>query len=432
MQLFSTNSPNIRVSLKEAVLQGLAPDKGLFMPCEIPTLDAVFFQKAIDLPFHELAFDITKALIGDEIPSPTLKKLIQKAINFDAPLVNLSEQLWVQELFHGPTLAFKDFGARFMAQIMGHFVEEEERKLYILVATSGDTGGAVASGFFQTPGIEVIILYPSGQVSELQEKQLTTLGHNITALEIKGSFDDCQAMVKQAFVDQELSRHLRLSSANSINIARLIPQSFYYFRAWQQLENRNVPLSFCVPSGNFGNLTAGLLAQKMGLPIQHFIAATNRNDVVPEYLSSGTFRPRPSVSTLSNAMDVGNPSNFVRMLDLFDQKWESLSSHISGYTFSDDETRKGIGEVSQLFDYQIDPHGAVGYLAAKQYLAQHPDEQVVILETAHPSKFPEVVEQETGKQVVIPERLAILANREKVSHILPNEYDSLKSFLMDI
>lgn len=413
-------------------MRGLAPDKGLYMPIDIPRLDQTFFDRIRSLPFDELAFEVSKVLIGDEIPDTALRSLVRKAVTFDAPLVKLKDHLFVQELFHGPTLAFKDFGARFMAQLMGHFVQQDGEKLYILVATSGDTGGAVASGFFQTPGIEVIILYPSGKVSGLQEKQLTTLGHNITALEVEGTFDDCQAMVKQAFVDEQINEKLRLTSANSINIARLIPQSFYYFRAWQQMKEHHAPLSICVPSGNFGNLTAGLLAQKMGLPIDHFIAATNSNDVVPAYLQNGIFHARKSIQTLSNAMDVGNPSNFVRMLELFGKNWQEMQNHISGYSFSDQETRAGIREVFHLFDYQIDPHGAVAYLAAKAFLKLHPSHQVVMLETAHPSKFPQIVEEESGLSVSIPPRLAVLAEKKKVAHLIPNRYEALQSFLMGI
>lgn len=432
MRLHSTQNPNHQVSLKEAVMRGLAPDKGLYMPSHIPELEKSFFKKMTHLSFRDLAFEVSKTLIGPDIPDAALQSIIQKAITFDAPLVRLSSKLYVQELFHGPTLAFKDFGARFMAQLMGHFVQEDGGKLYILVATSGDTGGAVASGFFQTPGIEVIILYPSGKVSGLQEKQLTTLGHNITALEVDGTFDDCQAMVKQAFVDDRLTERMRLTSANSINIARLIPQSFYYFRAWQLLENKDVPLSMCVPSGNFGNMTAGLIAQKMGLPIKHFIAATNKNDVVPQYLDSGQYHPRRSVQTLSNAMDVGAPSNFARMLELFDHNWSDIQSQISGYAFSDEETRNAIQEIYQSYDYQIDPHGAVAYLAAMTFLHKHPDHQVVIQETAHPAKFPKVVEEESGYKVDIPERLAILANKTKRATFIPNQYEALQSFLMGI
>jgi threonine synthase len=319
------------------------------------------------------------------------------------------------ELFHGPTLAFKDFGARFMARLMAWLTRGDDRMLTVLVATSGDTGGAVASAFHNVPGTRVVILYPKGKVSGLQEKQLTALGGNITALEIDGSFDDCQALVKSAFLDRELSERLNLTSANSINLARLVPQSFYYIHAARQLPEGVKPV-FVVPSGNFGNLTAGLLAMHLGLPVEHFIAATNRNDVVPEFLRTGSYTPRPSVATISNAMDVGAPSNFVRMQALFGGSWDAMKSKISGTWFDDDQTRAAIREVKSIYDYEIDPHGAVGWLAARNWRSQHPCTSTVTLETAHPAKFPDVMEAELGQgSVEIPERLAILADREKVA-----------------
>ena len=351
MRLYSTNNKDLFVDLKTAVFQGLPEDNGLYMPEEIPVLPKGFFEDLKDFSFQEIALNVCSNLFGNTIPINDLAKLVTEAINFPAPLVKLDEQISILELFHGPSLAFKDFGARFMAKLMGYFNEEEEKELTILVATSGDTGGAVAAGFYKTPGIRVIILYPSGKVSNLQEKQLTTLGHNIQALEIDGTFDDCQALVKQAFLNKELRSKLRLSSANSINIARLIPQSFYYFQAYKQLPESGPSTVFCVPSGNFGNLTAGLLAKKMGLPIDHFIAATNANDVVPEYLATGTYTARPSVPTISNAMDVGNPSNFARMLDLYSSTWNNMQDEISGYAFDDDLTREGVKEVFEKYNY---------------------------------------------------------------------------------
>lgn len=431
MELHSTKNTQEKVSLKEAVLQGLPPDNGLYMPNDIPQLPATFFERMPELSFEQMAFEVCQCLLGASVEEKALREIVFGALGFDAPLVELENQTHVLELFHGPTLAFKDFGARFMARLMGHFVEANERKLTILVATSGDTGGAVASGFLGTDGIEVIILYPSGKVSELQEKQLTTLGQNITAIEIEGTFDDCQALVKQAFLDPDLGKILRLSSANSINIARLIPQMFYYFRAWQQLNNPSQEVVMVVPSGNFGNLTAGLLAQKMGLPIAHFIAATNENSVVPDYIASGQYQSRPSVRTISNAMDVGNPSNFTRMQALFGESWEAFKNEISGFAFDDEQTRQAIKEVYQRFDYVIDPHGAVGYLAWEAYRKEHPESIGIILETAHPAKFNEEVESQIKHQVEIPKRLAILKDRKKVAHFLNKDFDSFKAFLQN-
>lgn len=433
MKLYSTNNPDLRVSLREAVLQGLPPDNGLYMPEEIVPLPQEFFEQLPNLSFQDIALAVSKQLIGDAVPEAELKSMIESALTFDAPVHSLDSTLHYLELFHGPTLAFKDFGARFMARLMGYFVAQDEdpRDLHILVATSGDTGGAVASGFLAVEGIKVVILYPKGRVSFLQEKQLTALGQNITALEVEGSFDECQALVKQAFLDQELRDQIRISSANSINIARLIPQVWYYFRAWQQLQDHSKPVVFCVPSGNFGNMTGGLIAQRLGLPIEGFVAATNVNDIVPEYLREGIYTARPSVATISNAMDVGNPSNFVRMLDLHDGSWDEMKAAIHGVAFDDTQTRAGIKEVFDKYGYVIDPHGAVGYLAAKDYQSLHPDHQIVILETAHPSKFPDVVEEEIGGKVEIPERLEILRHREKVAISTQPDYAGFRKWIME-
>jgi threonine synthase len=350
-------------------------------------------------------------------------------VAFDAPLVTLGPGDHVLELFHGPTLAFKDFGARFMARLMAWLTRGEDRELTVLVATSGDTGGAVASAFHNVPGTRVVILYPQGKVSGLQEKQLTALGGNIEALEIQGSFDDCQTLVKSAFLDRGLSERLNLTSANSINLARLVPQSFYYIHAARQLPEGVLP-TFVVPSGNFGNLTAGLLATKLGLPVEHFVAATNRNDVVPSYLLSGRYEPRPSVATISNAMDVGAPSNFVRMLSLFGGSWEEMSATITGMTFSDELTRAAIRTVRSLCDYTIDPHGAVGWLAAQKWRAGHPGSATITLETAHPAKFPDVMEAELGAGAIeVPERLALLASREKAATLLPADAAVFRDWL---
>ena len=429
MKLYSTNNKEHFTSLKEAVLKGLPEDNGLYMPDEIPVLPQDFIKNIESYSFQEIAFTVCKALFNGAIPEDDLKEIVYDAINFPAPVVSLKENVHVLELFHGPSLAFKDFGARFMARLMSYFDRENEEELVILVATSGDTGGAVAYGFLQTLGIKVVILYPSGKVSPLQEKQLTTLGHNISALEVNGTFDDCQAMVKKAFLDQDLRSQIRISSANSINIARLIPQSFYYFEAYKQLKNKE-NVVFCVPSGNFGNLTAGLFAKKMGLPIHQFIAATNVNDVVPEYLKTGEFKPRPSVRTVSNAMDVGNPSNFARMMDLYCSPG-NINEDIQGYAYTDEETKEAVKEVYQEYNYIIDPHGAVGYLAFKEYLDQNPSHNGVILETAHYSKFKETVDTELEFTTEVPDRLAILEKREKKAKQIDAEYDLLKAYLLE-
>lgn len=436
MKLYSTRNKQAFTDLKQAVLKGLPGDNGLYMPLEIPRLPAGFIESLPSLSFQDIALAICRSLFQGVIPEEELKKIIKEAVNFPAPIVRLNEDQYVLELFHGPSLAFKDFGARFMAQLMSYFNRGEGRELAILVATSGDTGGAVAAGFLQTPGIKVVILYPSGKVSMLQEKQLTTLGHNITALEVDGTFDDCQAMVKQAFLDKELTEKIRLTSANSINISRLIPQTFYYFEAYKQLPDDGREVVFCVPSGNFGNLTAGLIAQCMGLPVRHFIAATNINDVVPEYLQSGLFTPRPSAPTISNAMDVGNPSNFARMLDLYDSKeegstWNNMKKSITGYAFNDEQTRQAVAEVYRKYGYVIDPHGAVGYLALKEYQETHANTKGVFLETAHPAKFLDEVENILNRKIEIPGRLLALANREKRSVLMSTRFRDFKNWLLE-
>lgn len=415
-------------------MKGLPEDNGLYMPEVIPQLNPDFIKNLDQYSFLEIAHEVCSTLFGDTIPDADLQNILQNSMTFPAPVLKLDEQKYILELFHGPSLAFKDFGARFMAQLMSYFNRGNDRELTILVATSGDTGGAVAAGFYQTPGIKVVILYPSGKVSMLQEKQLTTLGHNVSALEINGTFDDCQAMVKEAFLDVELNKKLRLSSANSINIARLIPQSFYYFEAFKHLPQPGNPIVFCIPSGNFGNLTAGLLAAKMGLPVHHFIAATNANDVVPAYIKSGNYQSRPSVRTLSNAMDVGNPSNFARMLDLYlgsDERstWNNLKERISGYAFDDSQTAEAMRLVDQKYQYTLDPHGAVGYLALEEYQKAHPNTRGIILETAHPAKFLDDVEQILEHKIEVPPRLAELADKEKKADRLEAEYGELRSWL---
>lgn len=430
MRLYSTKSPTKFVDLKKAVIKGLPEDNGLYMPEFIPELPDYFFQNIETYSFAELSYVVAKNLIQGAIPNEELRTIINEAVNFPAPVVSLREDLHILELFHGPSLAFKDFGARFMARVMGYFNKGEDKKLTILVATSGDTGGAVAAGFYDTPGIEVVILYPSGKVSHLQEKQLTTLGKNIRALEVDGTFDDCQALVKKAFLDDELNGKIRLSSANSINISRLIPQSFYYFEAYKQLKDKSKAPVFCIPSGNFGNLTAGLLAKRMGLPVKHFVAATNANDVVPQYLKSGKYEPRPSVRTLSNAMDVGAPSNFARMMDLFGSEWETVKNQVSGYAYSDEETSKELLRIYNEYQYLIDPHGAVGTLAMEEYLKENPGQQGVVLETAHPSKFKPDVEEIIGGDIDVPTRLAALSDKEKVATQMTKDFDPFKDWLL--
>lgn len=436
MQLYSTNNPENIVGLKEAIFKGLPDDKGLFMPSTLGSFPPTFFDDITSLTFQELAFQVARKFIHDEISDSDLKAIIDNAIDFPAPIVKLDDKNFILELFHGPSLAFKDFGARFMAQLMSHYNKNEDKELTILVATSGDTGGAVAAGFYNTPGINIIILYPSGKVSHLQEKQLTTLGGNITAVEVDGTFDDCQRLVKTAFLDEELNQKYRLSSANSINIARLIPQSFYYFEAYKQLkaQSNNEPFKvvFSVPSGNFGNLTAGLFAKRMGLPVHQFIAATNDNDIVPSYLSTGAYEPRPSVRTLSNAMDVGAPSNFSRMMDLYCSTWNNIKEDVSGYAYNDEITKEAIIEIKEKYNYIIDPHGAVGYLALKDYLVTTTENNIkgVILETAHPSKFLDDMEEILETIIEVPERLAILSSKEKIAHKTNSEFDQFKEWML--
>jgi len=435
MKFYSTNNKSLRVSLQEAVLKGLADDGGLFMPERIPQLPADLFTSlasasagALESQSAELAFAVAEAFLGEDISAAKLQRIVSETIDFPIPLVKVKEGVYSLELFHGPTLAFKDVGARFMARMLTHFREKEEQDITVLVATSGDTGSAVANGFLGVKGMKVVILYPSGKVSEIQEKQLTTLGQNITALEIKGTFDDCQRLVKQAFSDRELTQQITLTSANSINVARLIPQIFYYLIAYAQVLEKNLPVVICVPSGNFGNLTAGLIAKRMGLPVEKFIAATNTNDIVPNYLSTGNFSPKSSVQTISNAMDVGNPSNFVRMLDLYANDVHVMRQDITGYHFTDDETRQTMKAVYENHGYLLDPHGAVGFAALDNYLTKN-KATGIFLETAHPVKFLDVVEETVGKKIEIPERLAACMSKPKKALLMENSYAALKAFL---
>jgi threonine synthase len=429
MHFYSTNDKQHRVTLQYAVTHGLAPDKGLYMPEKIPRLSDDFLGSIEKKSFREIAFAVSEKLLGEDIPGDELSRIIDHTIQFDAPLVGIEENVFALELFHGPTLAFKDFGARFMSQLLGYFSRLQHQEITILVATSGDTGSAVANGFLGVQGTKVIVLYPSGKVSEIQEKQFTTLGSNITAVEVEGTFDDCQQLVKQAFLDEEIKRDFFLTSANSINIARLIPQSFYYFYAFAGAKLLNKPVVISVPSGNFGNLTAGLLAKKMGLPVDHFIAATNVNDIVPTYLHTGVFSPRPSQETISNAMDVGNPSNFARMMELYENDVERLKMDISGWSFTDEQTRVAMKEVFNNHHYIMDPHGAIGYLGLKEYLRDHPDRIGIFLETAHPGKFFETVEKTLSQRIALPEALKSFLARKKESTRMANDFRSFKALI---
>ncbi len=429
MKYFSTKNKIVAYSLEEAVLMSLPPDNGLFMPEKIPQLRPEFIANLKNENVASIGYEISKSLLGDDIPHDVLKKICDEAFNFPVNVINVHNNTYVCELFHGPTLAFKDFGARFMSRVMSYLNRKHTTPLTILVATSGDTGGAVADGFHNVEGIEVYILYPSGGVSELQEKQLTTYGNNIHAIEVKGTFDDCQRLVKQAFLDPKLNEIYRLASANSINIARLIPQTVYYFEAFRKLASKE-NVVFVVPSGNFGNLTAGLIARKMGLPVEHFVAATNINDVVPEYLKKGEYTPRASQATISNAMDVGNPSNFPRMIELFGNSWTDIKSAINGYSFTDQETKEVMKDVYEKFGYILDPHGAVAYLGWLMYQMENPDSVGVILETAHPAKFGDSVEKALGRKIDIPEALERLRNKTKVADFIQADYEEFKAFLL--
>ncbi|WP_093302484.1 threonine synthase [Salegentibacter agarivorans] len=430
MKYISLNDKNHKVSFEDAVVRGLAPGKALYFPEKIPNLSKDFFQNLGELSKEEIAFEAIKPFVGEEIDKNGLQEILKKTLNFEFPVVPISENTGTLELFHGPTLAFKDVGAGFMAGCLGHFVKKGNLgKITVLVATSGDTGGAVANGFLGVEGIDVVILYPKGKVSEIQEKQLTTLGQNITALEVNGNFDDCQDMVKKAFSDAEISEKRQLTSANSINVARWLPQMFYYFFAYKQLTEKQEKLVFSVPSGNFGNICAGMLAKKMGLPIDRFIASNNENNVVTRYLQSQEYSPKPSVQTISNAMDVGNPSNFVRILELFNNEFEPLSKQLSSFSYSDEETRKAIKQVKEKYNYVMDPHGAVGYLGLQEFFAENPDYYGTFLETAHPVKFLETVEEVIGKKVEIPVSIKEAMNKEKKAFNI-SDYDELKAYLM--
>lgn len=430
MKYFSTNKKSPVVDFKEATIRGQAPDHGLYFPEQIPQLPASFFQEIEGLSKEEIAYRVIAPYVGTAIPENELRRIAAETVNFDFPLVKLSNDTYSLELFHGPTLAFKDVGARFMSRCLGYFSRKTTQKVYVLVATSGDTGGAVASGFYGVEGVEVVILYPSGKVSSVQEKQLTTLGKNIHALEVDGSFDDCQKMVKQAFADHDLSSKMFLTSANSINVARWLPQQFYYFFAYQQWKQKNDPPVMVVPSGNFGNICAGLLASKSGLPIKQFVAACNANDVVPEYFNTGHYHAQPAKVTISNAMDVGNPSNFVRMLELFHHEFGDLKNTVRSYSISDVETRAAILSIKERYNYLADPHGAVAFAALGKYRAEQPA-NAVVLETAHPIKFYDVVEPLIGETIPVPDAVKGILHLKKVSTKISTYYTEFKDFLLN-
>ena len=431
MKYFSLNDRSHTTNFENAVLNGLGPDKGLYFPQEVKRLPKHFFEHISSLEKSEIVRQAISPYVADEIPPDELDRIIQKTLSFEFPVKKIQEKVAVLELFHGPTLAFKDVGARFMAGALGYFIKKGNvSKVTVLVATSGDTGGAVAKGFLGVEGIDVVILYPKGKVSEIQEKQLTTLGKNITALEVKGSFDDCQSMVKTAFLDPEITRQRKLTSANSINVARWLPQMFYYFLAYQQVESLGQKLIFSVPSGNFGNICAGLLAKEMGLPIDHFVAANNENDVVTRFLKTQRYEPSTSVQTISNAMDVGDPSNFIRVLELFSNDFSNLRKSLSSYSFTDDETRKAIKDVHDSTGYILDPHGAVGYLGLIKFLGKQDNYSGIFLETAHPVKFLETVEAALNQKIQLPPEIKSLKQREKRAIEISN-YEELKEFLME-
>ena len=426
MNYYSLHRKSPNTTFKNAVVQGLAKDRGIYFPETITPLSEDFIQNIANFTNQEIAYEVIKQFIGDEIPTEQLKHIIKETVSFDFPVVNIDHNTASLELFHGPTMAFKDVGATFMARCLEYFIRESKEEVTVLVATSGDTGGAVANGFLGVKGVNVVILYPSGKVSDVQEKQLTTLGQNITALEVDGVFDDCQEMVKEAFLDVDIKR--KLTSANSINVARWLPQMFYFFIAYKELQKKNKDLVFSVPSGNFGNICAGIMAQKLGLPIKHFIASTNINDTVPNYLMNGVFEPKASKATISNAMDVGNPSNFIRIRELFNNDLEKLRTTFSSYSFSDDETRESMKNIYSSSGYVADPHGAIGYLGLKKYRLST-NEFGVFLETAHPVKFLDVVKETLSIQVKVPEQIQKVINNKKISIKISN-YDNLKRFLM--
>jgi threonine synthase len=431
LKYYSTSKRSEIVSFKEATIKGQAPDKGLYFPETIPQVDKGLIDDIERISNEEIAFRVIKPYVANEINEDDLFKIVSETVNFPIPLVKVNDNIFSLELFHGPTLAFKDVGARFMSRCLGYFLKNENKKVTVLVATSGDTGGAVANGFFDVPGVDVIILYPSGKVSAVQEKQLTTLGKNIHALEIEGNFDDCQQMVKQVFADKDINQKLFLTSANSINVARWLPQQFYYFFAYKQWPDKDHAPVISVPSGNFGNICAGILAKQSGLPVHHFIAACNVNDTVTKYLQTEIFQTQTAKATLSNAMDVGNPSNFIRILEIFHHQFPDLAKNLSSYSISDEETMATIKEVYERSKYLLDPHGAVGYLSLKRFLQTHPGRKGIFLETAHPVKFPDAVEKATSKEIDLPSSISSLMKSEKKSIKMNASSESFKNFLLD-
>lgn len=417
------------MSFKDAVVNGIAPDRGLYFPQSIAPLPASFFKEIEHLSNAEIAFRAIYQFVSAEIPDEILKNILKEVLDFDFPLVEIEENVAAFELFHGPTMAFKDVGARFMAQCLGYFSRGESSEVTVLVATSGDTGGAVANGFLGVEGVNVVILYPSGKVSDIQERQLTTLGQNIIALEVDGTFDDCQTMVKTAFLDDDLLNEMKLTSANSINVARWLPQLFYFLFAYKQVKSKGKEIVFSVPSGNFGNICAGLVAQRLGMPVKHFVAATNVNDTVPEFMRTQNYDPKPSIATISNAMDVGDPSNFIRIRHLYKDDFEALNKNLSSYSFSDEETKKTMLEIHKNSKYMADPHGAVGYLGLKKYQERYPNTYGIFLETAHPVKFLDVVEETIGQQLEIPPQIKRVMGKQKKS-VRIKEYSELKRHLL--
>lgn len=428
MQYHSLNNNAPKVTFSEAVIKGLAPDKGLYFPEKITPLPTSFFENIENLDTVEIAYQAIQQFIGTEIPEEELRDILKDVLNFDFPVVEIENNVATLELFHGPTMAFKDVGARFMARCLGYFNKNNENHVTVLVATSGDTGGAVANGFLGVKGVDVVILYPTGKVSDIQEKQLTTLGQNITALEVDGVFDDCQDMVKTAFLDTSITDHKQLTSANSINVARWLPQLFYFLFAYKQVKHLKKDIIFSVPSGNFGNICAGIVASKLGLPVKQFIASTNINDTVVRYLETSTYDPKPSKATISNAMDVGNPSNFIRIQNLFDNNFSSLKNKFSAYSFTDDQTKEAMKKIYNQTGYIADPHGAVGYLGLKKEGLKNND-YGIFLETAHPVKFLDIVEETLDTVVEIPSQIEKVMHKEKHSISIKN-YENLKEFLL--
>lgn len=430
MKYYSLNNNAPKVSFQEAVIKGIAPDKGLYFPEKITPLPKSFFENIDDLDIHQIAYELIKQFVGNEIPKNELISIIADTLNFNFPLVEVENGIYSLELFHGPTMAFKDVGARFMARCLSYFNKDNENEVTVLVATSGDTGGAVASGFLGVKGVNVVILYPSGKVSNVQEKQLTTLGENIKALEVEGTFDDCQKMVKTAFLDTEITSEMQLTSANSINIARWLPQMFYFVFAYKQLKNKAKNITFSIPSGNFGNICAGMMTHKLGLPVHKFIASTNANAVVPVYLETENYSPMDSIQTISNAMDVGDPSNFIRIQKIYNNDFNELKKHLESYSFTDYETRNAMFDIFKNSKYISDPHGAVGYLGLKKFMKNNKQTQGIFLETAHPVKFLEVVEPIIKQTIEFPYQILEVIDKKKNATIIES-YDELKKFLLN-